>query len=663
MSQLAPSTGSLLQIEDRIDTIGQKYRAQRIVRGAMLWVGCGAATTIIAALLADAVGQGSATRVILYAWIAWLLASAWQWFARPMLIRPDPVEVARLVEMRVAGLHNGLTNSLLLARRDDIAGSPFLPAVYDEILRTTQDKPLGQAVRMSDLRREAQRLAFVLVPLLVLACIFPRAFGHGFRQLVSPTAFVPRTGNAQILKLMPGDVTIVAGQPMEITLTARVDSALGQPPAKLIFAKAANIAGLTGAIPANAEMTPTLASDADQSSDADSIPADPAIAKSGGADLQYDYRIDHIDVPTRYRVEVAGTQSPWYTVTVVKQVKLSQISLHIVPPAYTGDPTTDMVLKPDEIPHTVVSVDEGSEVKISALVDTPVTGALLQAGDDPPSPMDIDHTSTQLSTALTVLNDTPIAVLPTEGNKQIVGRLPDDPLVIHVVRDMPPRIEMKWPTQDMTVAPDAVLKISALLSDDHGVVSARILTAQAPQGAAHEVSGNPQQSDQGAAAPTLAPVHSEQFPPATGVKSPREFSFTLQLSPEQRQHGKTVQVEVEATDGRQLPSMGAASAGPGNPQGQQGGPQVTRSAIFTITFADPKVVAEEKKQSEDALRERLAEMLKKQQALHAAAIAAGAVDRDAMGTIHTGQTELKTMMTSTAQTFTFQPEEKVIQKT
>jgi hypothetical protein len=655
MSQIAP-TGSLLQIEDQIDTIGQKYRAQRIVRGAMLWVGCAAAATIVASFVANYAGQGIAAKAVMWVWVGWLVASALQWFARPMLIRPDPVEVARLVESRIGGLHNGLTNSLLLSRREDIADSPFLPALYDEILRTAQDKPLGQAVRMSDLRGEGQKLGILLAPLLIIACIFPRAFGHGFSQLFSPTAFVPRTGGAQILDLTPKDVTIVAGQPLEITLTARAE---GSPSAKLIFEKADNAAGLTGSIPSSAEMSPTPVADANQSTDDASAAPDQAAAKQ--SDLQYNYRVDHVDVSARYRVEVAGTQSPWYTVTVVKQVRLSQIALHIVPPAYTGDTPSDMVLKPDEIAHTVISVDEGSEVKISAIVDTPVTGALLQAGDDPPSPMDVDHSNTQLSASLVVLNDTPLAVLPTEGSKQIIGRLPDEPLVVHVLRDMPPKVEMKWPTQDVTVAPDSELKISASLSDDHGVMSARVLSAGSPT----TQPASAQAAQGGPAAPLLAAVHSEQFVPGTGVKAPKEFTFILQLSPAQRQHGKTVQVQVEATDGRQLPTMTVAASAIGSDAERAGGPQVTRSPVFTITFADPKVLAEEKKQSEDALRERIAEMLKKQQDLHGAAVAAGGgeADKDAMGKINAGQTDLRSMLQNTAETFTFQPEEKVIQKT
>src|SRR5438270_23938 len=118
MTQLAPPQYSV--IEDQIDAVGQKYRAQRIIRGAMLWVAFGIAVSLAAALLAHFTGTSFWTRVIFGAWLAWLLVSGWRWFIKPLLIKPDPVEVARHIESRIDGLHNALTNGLLLARREDI---------------------------------------------------------------------------------------------------------------------------------------------------------------------------------------------------------------------------------------------------------------------------------------------------------------------------------------------------------------------------------------------------------------------------------------------------------------------------------------------------------------------------------------------------------------
>src|SRR5665213_2279028 len=302
MSLLAPPP-AFYQIEDRIDAIGQKYRGQRIVRGAMLFVAGLIAFSFVAALVAHFLGHGIWTRIVLGAWAAGVLLTAWRWLARPLLIRPDAVEVARFVESRVEGLHNGLTNGLLLSRRTDLAESPWLPEIFNEICENTAGKPLGAAVKMSDLAPLSYRLMGVVIPMIVIAMIFPKLFFHGWNQLFSPTAFVPTVGNAEIIDVQPKDVTVVTGQPLEITVVARC---MNSPKAKLIFEKGEG-AEAAATAPANAELigSALVMETAGQKTDARS-------------DLQYNYRMEHVDQPTRYRVEVAGTHSPWYTVTVVR---------------------------------------------------------------------------------------------------------------------------------------------------------------------------------------------------------------------------------------------------------------------------------------------------------------------------------------------------------
>src|SRR5690554_4299973 len=133
MTQLARHPSYLL-IEDRLDALGQRYRVWRLVRGGMLFAGCGIVLTLAAALLAHWMREGWATTLVLVAWAAWMVGSVVVWLVRPMLIRPRAVEVARLVESRIDGLHNGLTNSVLLASTPDVQASPFLPVIFDEVL-------------------------------------------------------------------------------------------------------------------------------------------------------------------------------------------------------------------------------------------------------------------------------------------------------------------------------------------------------------------------------------------------------------------------------------------------------------------------------------------------------------------------------------------------
>src|SRR5438477_7260193 len=151
MSQAA-SHPALVQIADEIDAVGQRLRLYRIVRGAMLWITSAILLTATAALMAHWTREGRATSIITGLWFAWLIASAGGWILRPLFMRPRALHVARLVEARVSELHNGLTNSLLLAQADDLQQSPWLGVIFDEVLNSTRAKPLAGAVQFSKLK-------------------------------------------------------------------------------------------------------------------------------------------------------------------------------------------------------------------------------------------------------------------------------------------------------------------------------------------------------------------------------------------------------------------------------------------------------------------------------------------------------------------------------
>ncbi len=554
MSLLAPLP-AYFQIEDRLDAIGQKYRVQRILRGAMLWVVALLAASFAAALLAHLLGHGAATRLILGALAAWALFSTWRWLVRPLLIRPDNVEVARFIESRVEGLHNGLTNGLLLSRRTDLAQSPWLPEIYNEIAANTMAKPLAGAVKLRDLTPLVLRLAAIAVPLIVIACVFPKPFFHGWNQLLSPTAFVPRIGMAEIVEVQPGNVTVVAGQPLEVTLIARCP---GLPKAQLFFERGAGVEA-SAVVPQTAELVGSSLVETEPRSDSRSR-------------LQYNYRLDHVDASFRYRVEVAGTQSQWYAVTVVRQIKLEQLEFHIVPPSYTRQEIQTVTVNAADVAKTNLTVPQGSRVELSARVDVAVGGAMLDTGLPQPVSMDTTAGGRRFSTALTIMDETPIAILLNQGGKQIVAKLPEESFVIHCLKDQPPTIEMKWPTQDSAIAPEAELKLHALLHDDYGVASIRVLMLADAGGAAPTTlpttlpTALPAAAGEGDEknAGQLAVVHEESLPPGIGVKEAQDFSFILPVKPEVRKHGNSIRVQLEIADNRDLRGTVAATAGHGS---------------------------------------------------------------------------------------------------
>ncbi len=611
MTQLAQNA-ALLRIEDQLDLVGQKFRGQQIVRGVVLLSATVVASTWIATLAAHFIGDATNGTsvwlwVILISWAGVVSAATVAWLVRPLIIRPRTVQIARLLETKIGGLHNGLTNSLLLAGREDLEASPWLPPIFDEINANLSAQPIGNAVRMSELNPVLIRCGLIALPLLLSAGAFPKPFFHGWHQLFNPAVFVPQTGSMKITQVVPGDVTIVSGQPLEIDATATGPET---PEAKLIFETAA---GVTPMPPAS------LA---------------PAPIEDG---LRYTYRLDHVDQSLKYRLEVGSSQSPWYAVTAVKQIKLTEIGLSITPPGYTHKPTMPVTLKPETIDTTPVTAPQGSTVQLSATIDIPANGAMLQLGDQPPVPMTANLQKTSYSASFAVQQDTPVAVLLTDGAGQIIAKLPEQQFIVHCLKDSAPTIEMKWPAQDTVVAPKSELKVAASLKDEYGLSSARVLVATGPD-------------------VPLAEVARENYQPGT---TSIELSSVLDKIPaDVRKHGNSIRVQVEATDDRDLKSTGYTAVG-----NDVGGPQVSLSPVFEVKFRDPEVTAAEEKEQTDKLKQILTGMLKDQRALNTAAVAWKAGDAGIMRKISVGQAELKNRMQSTADTFAFDESNKMVQKT
>jgi hypothetical protein len=605
MTQLAQNS-AYIHIEDQLDAIGQKYRGIRIMRGAILWLATAAVASFVAALVSHLIADASGSHVgwnyaVLAAWVIGMGIATVAWIIRPLLIRPGTVQMARLLESRVQGLHNGLTNSVLLANAEDLQKSPWLPQIFEEINQNLSTLPVGDAVKVSDLNSVFFRSGLVMLPLVLLVMLFPRPFTHGWQQMLHPAVFIPKTGVMVISKVQPGDVTLVAGQPLEITAIAT-----GQmtPEAQLIFD----------------DGTPTAT-------------LSPTPVDEG---LQYTYRADHVDRSMKYRLTVGGSESPWYSVTIVQQVKLKQMTLGITPPTYTGKEPSTITIKPDAIDATPVTVPQGSGVQLSATVDIPANGAMLQLGNQQPIAMTGNLEKTGFSGNFVVTDDTAVAVLLTDGAGQIIAKLPSDQqFTVRCTKDAAPTIEMKFPSQDTVLAPSAPIHLSATLKDDYGLVSSRVLMAVGPD------------------AP-LAPIATQNYNSGT---TSTDLAQNLELTPEIRKHGNSIRLQVEATDNRDL----AGVTDKDSPD--KGGPQTTSSPIFEIKFRDPEATAKEEQEQTDKLRKILTQMLGTQIELNTATIAWNAGDTGAMNKISIAQSELRKFMTDTAETFAFDDSTRMVQKT
>ena len=276
MTQLAQQP-AYLQIADVLDAVGQRYRVFRLVRGIILFLTTAVVSLVGGALLADLAGEGIWPCVLAVGLVGLDLAAFVYWVAKPLLLRPKALEIARFVETRVTGLNNALTNGVLLVRADDLAANPWTSVVLDEIARGTVDQPLKQVVRFADLRTLIFKVSLIALAAIATVIFMPQRLAHGLAQLHQPAGFVPAIGGVNILEVKPGDATVIRGQSLEITAIAE---GVNLPPGRVVFRRA---------------MAPA------------------AMSSSPTADRKtyYGYRIEHVDEPLDYRLVIGDSQSSW----------------------------------------------------------------------------------------------------------------------------------------------------------------------------------------------------------------------------------------------------------------------------------------------------------------------------------------------------------------
>lgn len=635
MTQLTSSSPAWLAIEDELDRIGQRHRVYLLVRGTIFFFASALLATLASALLCNTTGPGLLSRLISLTWALWIIATAIYWIGRPLIFRPRPLAVARLIEQRITGLHNGLTNSIQFAHRDDLQSSPWLNPIYDEILASTQSQNLNQAVSLRLLKKTSLRLlGFVLIPSLLTSALFAGPVGHGLQQMFAPLTFIPHTGQMTIVSLSPGDITLVRGQSLDLMLLA---TGPDQPQARIIIDDHRPDLLITGSL--------------DQSQ------------------LRYTARIDNLDQSTRYRVEVGTTQSDWHNITIVPRITLQTLTLNITPPAYTRQSSIQLNLTPKDLAAASLAYPEGSRLDLSATIDVAMPSGLIDLGGAAPLPMQSDSAGKSFSTSFTLSRDTSLRFLFATASGQIAAQLPEVPLSIRCQTDAPPSIDMQFPTADAPIPLKGEIHIKARLKDDHGLNLWMLRYAQDPapvsSSASSTAGSTASASSRSPASPSIAASSA-----ATDIKwtTPQQaqlssqpldqpLDLTLAVPDAVRVHGRTIRVQLLATDNRQLPPIRPDDLGP----------KTTASPVFTLKFQDAELIARQKKAELDELTRILRQLLDQQKTLLDQSVAlnisdASPADASLLSALRTGQQTLGKSLQSTADTFPFSPIDRLVQK-
>jgi len=502
--------------------------------------------------------------LLLGASTAW--AGAFVWFAvLPLRRRLNYTQTARLIEQRLGGLHNALTNALQLATDEMISSRPseapmaedrdFRPLVQKAIEETvlwTGKAPLTAAVELRSLKRWCIAAAVAALALAAFGGFQGPRLARGLSAVFRPGAYVRHLGSVRLISLEPGDARLFAGQ--RLTIVARIDN-----PQRRRYRAWVEIAG--------AAAPRTMLASPDRTT--------------------YSCILGEVEQSFRYAVHIGDSKfpaaKPYYALTVVERVPVEGLDVTYTFPRYLKrrERTVVNAAGPIEAPM-------GTRAKVQVRLGSPVPGAVLEMRGGRRAPMRRGEDGRSFTGELRVLSEGGYRILLTDAAGRTLQQLPDvggndadaaraveGYYPIRAVPDAPPKIAFIEPNRDVSVAPGGRLLTRLRAGDDYALAEVKFFLGR---------EGEPARMVR-------------RFAQAVG-KSAATLEHVVEVGGEYRT-GEVIVYYAVATDGRRL--------------GRLGGPQTTESPRFKILVQDAAKVAAERARRYERLRARLLAILAAQE--------------------------------------------------
>ena len=393
---------------------------------AGFWLGTEGRTALFWALVAVAAG------LVVYFLVVPLLRLV------GLLRGPSEDEVARRIGARYPEVSDRLVNLLHLSQgRSSRAPSAMLDGAVRTLGETVQPVRFERLEDFRRARRVGRLASLPLVGLLLFLLAAPTTFTNASLRLLSPGAFFERPAPFG-LHVQPGDVEVVKGEPVEVTVRAVPSASRGALPERLTLA-----VGRPGEAEAEAV---TL------------------VADSSGA---FHHRIANVRQPLRYRAEAEDVQSAWHEIAVVERPMVRGLQVSLDFPNYTRLPSQRL----DPGVGDVTALP-GTRVQVEVGVGGPdVREAFLQFEDGR-----LDTLALEAGTA------TGTFTLRDEGSYQILlrsdrGTENDDPIAyaLGLLTDAFPSVVLLDPDVDAELDDALRADLRMRLGDDFGFSKLRLL--------------------------------------------------------------------------------------------------------------------------------------------------------------------------------------------
>ena len=534
------------EVMARIEAVRGRIRTLRFTEGffSFMTVFCGA--VLGATLVQGFLRFGPAGRLaLLLVGAGAILWAFWRHILSPLRREPNFKEVARFIEIRLPQLGNSLINTLLLTERASEWSPVLVQMAVSEAAADVVGVDLLQATSTRRAKRWAAAAAAAALALAVfIALAAPRFLSAGLQVLLPFDKSIPSVGAVRILSVAPGTVEWTKGEPMDIE--AAIADPQGRP--------------YEGFVEIREEGGTALRRD---------------LARGGKRLERFTYRVPQVVRPFDYRLNIGGSESRPFTVTLREPPLVETIDLRYIYPDYTG-------LEPQTVADTGGEIRclVGTRVEITVRASAPVAGASLLFGSGEALKCLSARDGRSLAARFTVLADDVYQI-------RLEDHGPDRAAVVYriiALADSPPAIAFTLPRGDVVAAPGETVTMSLKAADRFGLADVRLF-AQADT--------EPQ--------PVTVQVWRKFADPKDAI-----LDYAVLVDPAKVRPGRTITCWAEARDRRTY-------QGGRTPQG----PNVAPTAKFKILVQDKEAAAEEKLRQLSLLFERLREILKAQEAARA----------------------------------------------
>ena len=425
------------EVVGRVEQARSRLRSVGVLEGLFALVTIVCAAVLVMTLAQGYLRFGAAGRLTLLVLGAGTAVVAfWRCFLIPIRYDPNDKEVARFLEMRIPELGNSLINTLLLAERADDWSSVLVERAIGEAAAGARGIDLMAAV--SERRARRWGLAACAAMLLLgvwVAAAFDR-FSSAAGQILMPFSYVASKGEVRFLSITPGTVAWVKGEPMAVE--AVIADPAGKP-----YEGFVEIEGGPEAAAGRKNLARTV-----ERLD------------------HFSYRLPQVLQPFTYRLNVGGTESPVFKVTLREPPLVERIDVVYNYPDYTG-------LEPQKVENNggeircLIGTTVDLTVRVSSAVEA---GDLLFGGGQTVKCVPAEAGRAMTARFTVLANDT--------YQIHLGGQAPDGAAVMYRIlaqEDQKPVVQFTVPARDVGAGLGETVKMSLKASDRYGLADVTLL--------------------------------------------------------------------------------------------------------------------------------------------------------------------------------------------